>query len=161
MPSGQYPLIVAGQDFTASLIQSFAPWEAWKTSATSRTTTTQSVDPDLQLTLVPNATYRVTADIIFTGSGGLSFGWTVPSGASGGYTVTMVLAGTGMAVLGYQWTTTAEAGVTGSSVSGLRLGGTLVTSTAGGTFGFNWADFTASDTMTVGVGSALSARRIA
>lgn len=160
MPNGQYPTIFAGQDLAAGLLEGFAPLVAWKTALTSRTTTTQSIDPDLQLTLVAGATYDVTADIIFTGTGGLSFGWTAPSGVSGGYTATMVLAGTGMAVLGFQWTNTAEAGVTGSSVSGLRAGGTLVAG-SGGTFGFNWADFTAADTMTVGAGSILRAARIA
>jgi len=158
MPNGQYLVFNAGNVLTAAQIQALAPLEAWKTSTTERSSTGATIDPDLQLSLAANATYEVLADIIYSGTGGMEFGWTIPSGAAGGYAATFSLAGTGFGTYAYAWGTAAEAGTGG--VYGIKARGTLVTSVTAATFGFNWAPFTSSDAVTLGVGSILSARRI-
>jgi hypothetical protein len=161
MPDSQYPAFYAGQVLTASQIQALAPLEAWKTTATSRTTTTVSIDPDLQLALAANATYDVEASIIYQGAGGFNFGWTIPSGASGGYTAAFSLSGSAVGIYGYAWGTGVIAATGTGTVFGILLKGTLITGTTAGTFGLNWADDTTSDTAQTGAGSILKARRIA
>lgn len=161
MPASQYPAIYAGQFPDADTLQALAPLVAWKTAAaTGRTSTTLTIDPDLQLTLAANATYDVTADIIYAAAaGGFNWGWTVPSGAGGGYCAAFTLGGSGAGTYAYAWSSSQEAG-NGNPV-GIKLGGTLWTGSAGGTFGLNWAAFTSGDSVLTGAGSVLRAKRIA
>ena len=159
MSGSQYPPIYAGAFPDADTLQALAPMVAWKTAAaTARTSTTLVVDPDLQLALVADATYDVTADVNYSGAGGLQFGWTLPSGVGGAYTAAFNLAGTGAGAYAYAWTATPAAA---AADNGLRLGGTLWTGSSGGTLGFNWGAGTSGDSVQTGAGGVLRARRIA
>jgi len=64
----------------------FVPLAACKASDTTRTrTTTLTADPDLTLTVAANATYAVTAALLFTGPKGAGFfqwDFSVPTGAT-------------------------------------------------------------------------------
>jgi hypothetical protein len=162
MPQSQYPAILAGQDATAGLLQALAPLEAWKASAATRTGNTLSIDPDLQVTLAANATYKVTASLLYSvpSAGHFEFTWTVPSGATGGFVASLNVGGTGVTVNGYTWGATVTTSFTSSSNYGVLITGVLVTS-SGGTFGVQWNNDTSSDQATLGVGSLLEARRIA
>lgn len=160
MPNSQYPTIYAGQDYTASLIEAFAELVAWKTTAaTARTSTTLIIDPDLQLTLAANASYYIIADVNYSAAtGGIQFGWTVPSGVGGAYSASMNLAGTGAGVFSYAWSATPSAA---AADSGVKIGGTLWTGSSGGTLGFNWGAGTSGDAAQTGAGCGLRAKRIA
>lgn len=163
MPSNQqYPVINAGALPGAAVLQSFAPLEAWKTSATTRSTSTQSVDPDLQVTLAANATYDIEAALNYeVSTGGFGFGWTAPAGIAGAYTAVFDLAGTGSSAYGYAWTATPSAGNQSSPNGGMLLQGRIWTGATAGTFGLNWANGTGANSTILGAGSSLSARRIA
>lgn len=157
----QYPSIYAGQFPDADTLQALAPMVAWKTaSAAARTSTTLTIDPDLQVTLAANAAYDITADVIYAAvAGGFAWGWTVPSGAGGGYTAAYTAAGSGAGSYAYVWSSAQEAG--NGNPLGIRIGGTIWTSSAGGTLGLTWAAFTSGDSVLTGAGSILRAKRIA
>jgi len=163
MPNSQYPQVTAGEILTASLLQSFSPLAAWKTSTTTFTGTTLTIDPDLQLTVAASATYEVTASLVYQTpvAGHFKWSWSIPSGASGGYAAAFNLGGSGVGTYGQTWaaTLTASAGTAGTNY-GATIIGILVTS-SGGTFGLTWNNDTAADTAILGVGSLLVARRIA
>ena len=167
MPSNQqFPVINAGALPAASVLQAFAPIESWKTSATARTTTTLSIDPDLQLTVAANCTYEIEARLIFAGtSGGFAWTWTAPAGISGGYVAAFNNQGSGtpgVGDYGLAWTASGLAATPSSGVvQGVILGGTLVTGVTAGTFGLNWALNSGSTSLSLGVGSKLKALRIA
>ena len=159
MSGSQYPPIYAGQFPDADTLQALAAMVAWKTAAaTGRTSTTLVVDPDLQLTLEADATYDITADVNYAGTGGMAFGWTIPSGAGGAYGASYNLSGTGSGTYAYAWTATETAG---TGTNGIKIGGVLWTGSSGGTFGFNWGAGTSGDSVQTGAGGVLRARRIA
>lgn len=120
----------------------------------SRTTTTLSIDPDLQIQLAANAVYRVTASVPYsTTANGIKTTWTVPSGAGGIYSV----AGSGN-TSGYAWTDVPA--FSSSSPGGIMLEGILTTSSAG-TFGIQWASNTGATALAVKANSFIELRRIA
>jgi hypothetical protein len=163
MPQSQYPAILAGQNGVASLLQALAPMVAWKTGVTSRSVTTQTTDPDLQLTVAANATYVVEASVIILApsGGGFNYTWTVPSGVSGGYTVSFDLASTGFVTYGYGWTTSQLGATPSGTTVGMQADGLLTVGSTSGTFGLDWASNTSGDTVEVGAGSFLMMRRVA
>lgn len=158
MPSGQYPTIYAGQDLTASLLQSMVPQEAWKITNTSAVTSATLVnDLDLVLPVVAAAVYDFSAFIAYegntTGSGDLKAQWTVPAGASltyqasGGST-----SGFGTPVsLGARSAGTAYAyGTDGSGVPcAVTMTGTLIMGSTAGSLQLQWAENTANATGTL------------
>jgi hypothetical protein len=82
----QYPAIPAGVRLTTLLLSSMLPFWVRKAGDTNRNTTTVlAADPDLQIALEANATYRVTMIIHYSAgsAGGFKTQWSVPSGATG------------------------------------------------------------------------------
>lgn len=138
----------------------FVPMPAYKTATTTRSTTTRSSDPDLQVTLAANAVYHVTAGINYTGTVGIATGWTTPASATGAFVMGFNLAGTGEVTNGYVWSSTPTGGAAGAGSSGLEIIGMIQTSGSGGTFAFSWASSVNATNVTVGVGSILVVQRI-
>lgn len=156
MPQGQYPTILAGQAYTAGLIQGFAPLGAWKTSDTSRASTvTLTSDPDLTLNVVANAFYKFKCYLDFEAVAGTGFGiqwqWAVPAGSTLRYhlvcnstSATPVVANTLQATdIG------SSAGNGPGSLQGAEMTGTLFTSTLAGAITLQWAQATSSATATI------------
>jgi hypothetical protein len=128
-----------------------------KASGTTRSTSTLSIDADLQVTLAASTKYKIRVAVNYlAATGGLKFTFTVPSGASGAYQVSMNLSGTGAGVFGFVWTNTTTGAATSGTNFGFILEGYLLTS-SGGTFGLQWANGTGSNSTTLGGGSELSA----
>lgn len=126
---------------------------AYKTAGTSRSsTTTPSLDPDLQVSVASNAVYEVRATIGYLSSSatpGIKYDFQLPSGTMG-YTTTRIsesfVPGLGGGGTDYaSLTTSASAGSpdTALTVAGAGMGvqvvGTLVTGSTPGTFGLMWA----------------------
>ena len=155
------PTWTVGQVLTSSDVNSwFVPLVAYKTSVTTRSSSTKSNDPDLSVTLAANAVYRVVAGINYTGSVGIATGWTTPGSASGAYVMGFNLSGTGELTNGYAWTATPTGGAAGAGSSGLAITGMIATGGSGGTFAFQWASSVGGTNVTVGVGSIMEAQRV-
>jgi hypothetical protein len=83
------PVYSPGQVVGAADVNSwFLPLAAYKLTGTARSsTTTRTLDPDLQLTVAANSVYEINAylsyDTANTGGIGLAFGFTGPTGVSG------------------------------------------------------------------------------
>jgi hypothetical protein len=145
----------------------FVPLAAYKASNTSRTsTTTLTADPDLALTVAADATYAVTATLLFTGPNGAGhFQWdfSVPESATFEYVAvsnTTTPAGSVQALStgGSHWANTAGT----SSPQPLYITGTLVTSNTAGSFAVMWAQHASNKTATtLKASSSLVAQRIA
>ncbi len=153
------PTYVTGQVLAASDCNNwFTGLYAYKTSATVRSTLTLAIDPDLQFSLAASAFYEIRAGIIYTGaSGSFKFGWTFPSGVTGGFTVALPQ-GTLMPT-GFTWAST-SAGATDGTVYGLQVMGNLATSSTAGTFGLQWSSNAGPASLTCGIGSYLIAQRV-
>lgn len=85
-----YPVFLAGQRITASLLSSAQAQVARKTADTSRAATTATVaDPHLTFEVVANAVYALDGWLKFDGpaAGDINFDWSVPAGAQGEYTI--------------------------------------------------------------------------
>lgn len=156
MPQGQWPTILAGQEYTANTIQEFAPLLAWKTLDTSRsTTTTLAVDPDLTLPIAVSAYYRFLCYLDYegaaAGTGDLTWNWLVPAGTTLRYHLIGVntllqanVSGTKLA------SDTPSVGTNGAGVlQAVTMHGTLFTSTTTGSITLNWAQNTSSGTSTI------------
>ena len=144
-----------------------APLGALKGSDTGRSTLTMSNDPDLQLTLLANATYHVEAVIQYkgpaNGTADVQFQINAPASATGFWaitrlqitsfpTTTIVTAGFGTAV---------NAGCNGTSNLLPAFIKACVTTVGGGTLAVAWAQNSGpSGTTTVTAGSQLMAQRI-
>ena len=88
MPQGQFPVILPGMDYMASLVQQFAPYTAWKEVDLPRSNTvTPTVDADFTLPLLANARYVFEGLLVATGAAistaDLLIKLTWPSGAGG------------------------------------------------------------------------------
>lgn len=152
----QYPTWLAGQTARASTLMAMEPWWAWKAAATSRaSTTTISIDPDLQIALPGAGTYQLDAWINYTGgtlgssdlkvaveySGAFSFGvWGVNGINTAGTTSVTV---NGQAI----GSNTLTLGTSGSTFYTIDIRGHLV-ATGAGTLGIFWAQGTSSATST-------------
>jgi hypothetical protein len=158
MPNGQYPVLAAGGDFTADIVQAFSPFRAWKTGNTARSTTGNSNDPDLVLALAANATYDVRCVILYSNSaGGMSWGFSAPSGSSGSFGAWFNLAGTGVTSIAYGWT--AATGTAAAAGQVIEIEGCIFTGGTAGNLAFQWAAFTSGDSVSVINGSKLIAAR--
>jgi hypothetical protein len=145
----------------------FVPLAACKASDTTRTrTTTLTADPDLTLTVAANATYAVTAALLFTGPKGAGFfqwDFSVPTGATFEYvavynTTALAVSVQALGAGGDRWANTAGT----SSPQPLYVSGTLVVSSTPGSFAVEWAQHTSNRTATsLKAYSNLVAQRIA
>ena len=122
---------------------------AYKSGTTSRSSTTSlTLDPDLQVTVAANAVYEVRASIGYacvSTSAGIAFDFQVPSGTFG-YTANEPVSTGGGAGVYFNTAGTPDNGDTGGSGNtlGLQFMGLLKVSTIGGTFGFKWAQYSSS-----------------
>lgn len=150
-----------GDVLTASDVNTWlGGFAAYKTGALSRSTSTLSIDPDLQFTLAANTFYEIRCAINYSVSvGGFQVAWTTPSGVTGALAAAFVLGGTGAGTFGYTWSASFQAGNQTSPNGGVLLAGSLATGVSGGTFGLQWANGTGANSTTIGAGSILSARR--
>jgi hypothetical protein len=159
------PTWSVGQVLPAADVNSwFVPLAAYKVGNTNRSTTPVTADPDLQLTVAANATYDMTAVIVYsavTGGTGLNWVFAVPASASGWFGGMLNVSGVGFSDIGNQWTTGEVAGTPAATVQSIFISGTLITAGTAGTFSFNWGSNTGGNTVTVQTGSKLVAQRIA
>jgi len=159
------PVWSVGQVLSAADVNAwFVPIAAYKTGVTSRTSTTITIDPDLQVTVAANAVYQVTGNINYqnaTGASAISWNFTIPAAASGAYAATYVVPGPTTAGWGNGWTNTVQAAASDNLSHGFDHVGTLVIAGTAGTFGLQWACFTASaGAVAVNTGSSLSLQRV-
>jgi hypothetical protein len=155
------PVYTPGQILDASDCNFwFTPKAAYKTAATNRSTLTLTIDPDLQFSLDASAIYEVRAGIIYQSTNAMAFGWTIPAGATGGYSAAFNPAGTTNPTGGFVWSATVNAAALSAAVNGINVEGFIQTGASSGTFGFKWASQTGPASLTIGVGSILVARRI-
>lgn len=171
----QYPLINAGQRLTASLVQSLVPLEAYKTAATTRTSTTVLADdPDLTLSLAASAVYDVIFYLHYAAISAAQFktAWTVPASATGvrsarGLASTVsdsVNGGVGDVRSGVHAFATAVTYGDRNNASNqcFALEEARVTTTTAGTLAIQWAQVTSNATGSVlSAGSYMRVKRIA
>lgn len=154
-----YPTILAGQRITAALLTSMQAQIAYKTTSTSRaSTTTIASDPDLQLPVAANAVYSLEGLLVYNGgnvSDDLRMGWAAPSGASMTWVATgqntSATTGVGTVITDAQdLTSTAYSLGTIANARGMTamLRGLLITSSTAGNLVLQWAQFTSSATAT-------------
>lgn len=180
-----YPTPLAGQRLTASLLRSMLPQVARKTADTARaSTTTQVIDPHIQLPVVAGAVYVFNGWIKFDGdpAADIVVGWTFPTGTQGawygqgaGTTVISGTAGGGTqqnasSTWGYtvrtEWTDLGNTRTLGNLAAGnaltALLGGTVRVGSTDGTFGMTWCQSVSNATATtVFTDSWISVQRIA
>jgi len=144
----------------------FVPLVGLKTSDLGRTGTNLVVDPDLQFNLAAGAQYEVNADLFYKCSGTTSsfqWSWTVPTGSTAGlyHAIYKGLSG-GDVIEADMWTDSAHQGYinTANFIYGITITGSIGAGSTGGTFGLNWAAYTAGNTITLCSRSHLTARRI-
>jgi hypothetical protein len=159
------PLWVTGQVLTASDVNNwFVPLPAYKTGVTSRTSVTQVIDPDLQVTVAASAVYQVVGNINYqnaSGSSAINWSFQIPSGASGAYGATYVQPGPVTAGWGNGWGNTVSGAASDNLSHGFTFTGTLIVSSTAGTFGLLWAPTTGSaGAVAVNTGSSLSLQRV-
>lgn len=167
MPLAQYPLILAGQDYTASLIQSFSPWTAWKAADTPRASdVTIAADPDLSIPTLANATYVVDGYLNFEGgtAGSSDLQWGLTSNGTLRYKVSGAGTG-GTTVIGAtdQGSGTVILGTNGAgNLRGADFHGMLIAGSSAGSLTLNWAQNTSNGTPTImHANSWMSVRRVA
>ena len=168
MPNGQYPVVLAGQNAVASLLEQ-SPWAAWKLGDTSRSNTvTATADPDLAIPVnVASTVWEMAVYLRYEGgtlgSSDFAWKWTVPTGAS--LFLDPVNQNTsGAATVGGEQTATntVTAGSAGAgNVRSVTLTGTLIVSTNTGSVTLLWCQGTTNATATIlHTGSRFSLRRL-
>jgi hypothetical protein len=166
--ASQYPQVFAGQNLTAGLLQSFAPFTVVKAADTSRTsTTTLASDPDLQFAVAASAVYFWELFIDYEGgtqnSSDITVGWSVPSGTTMRWSrsALTLTGGVDVGVLSDQ-SGTPSFGTNGAgNTRAIMAKGTLTASTTAGTAAFQWAQHTSNGTATiVHAGSGLLVVRV-
>lgn len=167
-----YPVPAVGTRLTADFLASMLEVSARKGSATSRTSTTvQAADPDLVVAVDANAVYELVGAIHYTAltgasSGGITFGWTLPAGASGdivysGKDTTTSVGNNNDQTLSAAMSGTASFGALASGNTGFSISGTFITSGTAGSLTFTWAQRTSSVTATtVQANSYIKIKRI-
>ena len=167
----QYPQIFAGDLLDADLLMSMLPLDARKTVSTSRpSTTTVTADPELVLQVAANAEYTIHGYLRISGdpAADMDIKVTVPSGATGSYTVTGRLAGASALDSDTRTSTRIAFGVetqfstpSTSAAQANHVVGRLTTTNAG-TFSIDWAQTVSNATGSVmEADSWISLRRIA
>ena len=141
---------------------------AWKTSNTVRTsTTTLTLDPDLQVSVVASAVYAVNVQVNYASNStteGILFDFQEPSGAVFEYTEIEAITTGGTAGIYSNTAGISDFASTGGSSNSLSLSafGLLRTGGASGTFGIKWAqDVSSSTSLTVFNGSFMTLTRLA
>jgi hypothetical protein len=165
------PTWTVGEVLTASDVNTwFVPLAAVKGADTSRTSTTaQTADPHLTLSVAAGSTYRVDLVLLYKGANGAGFfqwDFDVPSGASFAYCATYQNT-SGAGAVDWQvngtssiWANTL--GTAGSTDNALTIAGTLVTAGNAGTFDLKWAQHASNGTATsLLTNSTMIARRLA
>ena len=156
MPQGQFPTILPGMDYVASLIQSLAPFTAWKEVDLPRSnTTTLANDGDLTVPVVANGRYIFLA-LLFATSAAIStadlkVAFTWPSGGAGKWGSAGLA--TGSAVPNWNAARTSSGassafGVNGATPTWALLGGTLLNGATPGSLTVQWAQNTSNATAT-------------
>jgi len=172
MPSNsQFPDILAGADYTAGLLASMLPLAAWKAADTSiASSATLANDPDLSVAVGASQTWAFQAMLSYTGdatgSGGIKFTWTCPSGGTlnwmSVYYSTAVGAGDLNASSFVGSGTTRTAVTDGTTQLPITIQGILVNGATAGNLQLQWAQNASDATATVmKAGSLLLARRLA
>jgi len=171
----QYPVLYAGQRFTAALASSMLWLDAFKTASTDRTsTTTITADPELQIAVEANAEYEFQFMLRIGGNttGKIDIQMTTPSGATGSYSCTRLstsaTADSGDATevrtsprILYNVETTFNP-ISTSAHQVLIGSGRLITSSTAGTFSVDWAQNVSNATATtMHQDSFIKLRRIA
>jgi hypothetical protein len=148
---------------------------AYKSGTTSRSsTTTPSLDPDLQVSVAANAVYEVRASIGYVSastSAGIKFDFQLPSGTMS-YTAARTATAYNPGFGGNDYTAQVvnnDAGTPDSAITqpantpyGVQVLGTLITGSTAGTFGVKWSQNSSTGTaLVVDSGSYLTLTRIA
>jgi hypothetical protein len=144
--------------------------KAYKTGNTSRTGTTMSNDPDLQVTVSSSAVYQVVLSVPYACAGSitaLKYDFSVPSGATFTYTTTRQQSvSTGFGSIDVSETISNTNGTSDNADpngTGMQVIGLLQVSTTGGTFAMKWAQQSnqPSWAVTVQQGSVMFLKRLA
>ena len=163
------PTWTTGEVLYASDVNAwFVPLVGLKTADLGRVATTQTLDPDLQVTLASGSQYQISCVLFYkcTSASGAQFAWTwqVPTGSSAGLYAATYLGGGGGAVVGEcdQWTDTTHTGgiTTANKIYSVIIQGTIDAGTSGGVFGLTWGCSVSGGTLTLTARSHLLARRI-
>lgn len=144
--------IFAGGRILAAVVRGVAPLSAYKSviETVSNSNTLQPDDALLLPNLVANAVYAFECVFAYQagaqGSSDIRFGWTVPSGATMGYSVEGNSGGSAApGVWGIQSTTFTQFSSAGTGVPvSCEMKGTLAMSSTAGTLQFQWAQHTAT-----------------
>lgn len=166
----QYPVPAVGQRLTAEFVASMLPITARKAAATARISTTAlTADPDLAIAVDANATYKVTALLLYDSAVAADFKWafTGPAGFTGDYSYSAIQTGSAAGSYaddqnGYAAiAATPAVGGGAANVEAINIWGNFTTSGTSGTFTLTWAQntSTASNT-TLRAGSYLELTRI-
>ncbi|MFI1030724.1 hypothetical protein [Streptomyces sp. NPDC020951] len=154
----QFPQIFAGDLLDADLLMSMLPLTARKSVSTSRASNiTVAADPELVLQVAANAEYALEFYFRISGdpAADMDIKLTVPSGATGSYTVTGRLAGASTADSDPRTSTRIAFGVetqfstpSTAAAQSNHGAGRLIT-TNSGTFSIDWAQTVTNATATV------------
>jgi hypothetical protein len=158
------PVWTPGQVLASADVDAwFVPVPSYKTSLTSRTSTTLTADPDLTISVAANAVYEVRAMIGYqnpTGASAFSWSFTFPSGATGGYGAFWAQPGPTLNDWGSSWSQVQSAAASDNLAHAIVLQGTLTTSGTAGFLTLTWAPTTASaGAVQVNAAANLIARR--
>ena len=159
--------LFAGSRLTALGIRGSAPLAAYKSSSQTASGSTLGNDSALVLALQASAVYRFALVFGYTGgtlgSSDLKFGWSLPSGASMGYSVYgNTTAGAATAAPWYTDSSSPAAlGSNGSTPISAVMAGTVAVSASAGNLQFQFARNASSGTApTVLAGAALLAWQV-
>lgn len=166
----RYPDFLAGMLLTADRLTSSQPMLVYKTADTSRTSTVNSADPHLTLSVEANAVYTVHGLLILdaTDEGtDVNLDWNAPTGSTGywqgigqpttanstdGIVRTVCTSITGARNFGV------DNGGSGAPL-GIAISALLVTDSTSGTYELSWAANAASGTVTLLANSHLVLQR--
>lgn len=139
---------VTGGNLTVLTGTSRLGGSAFKAAATSRTSTTQSADPDIVIPLETNTRYMVEGYLVIRGDSAadVNVGWLVPGGTIGTWTPLCFPAGTSTAsapieIVASSWGTSRAFGLhaTPTTSYGVLIRGHLLTGGSAGNLTLNWA----------------------
>ncbi|HYS43627.1 MAG TPA: hypothetical protein VEM32_06565 [Geobacteraceae bacterium] len=145
----------------------FLPLVGYKSVDLGRTSTSQVADPDLTVSVLANAVYKVDCTLFYkvSANAGTDFQWTwtIPAGTAAGlYFAQYFGAGGGQTFDTNQWTDaakSADATVVGT-IYGISIDGVLATAGTAGSFTLNWGASSATPTTTLTARSTLMLQRI-
>lgn len=142
---------------------------ARKTADTNRTSTTLTADPDLSVTLLPNAVYRLEATL-FVGTtdqtnGDIALQWALPGSTAASWALlgqpTTATSGTGSIVTQAVGGSQLSLGAITAADLAIISQGLIETDATGGTFALNWARSGTAGTVSLRARSHMSLTRVA